>query len=149
MSSHRRQGNANEPRPAVSMGAERFYQLYFGTFSRCANWQSRRAPIERGRRRHQRIPGAVSPGQNLEAAVVVLGDRGATFDPVAAVEIAHAKVLMDSSVMDMPADNALHAMAFRLGDQGLLEIANVVDRVLDLQLHPLRERPVRKTEPAP
>jgi len=84
-----------------------------------------------------------------EAAVRVLDDRGAALDPVAAIEIAHAEIRVDRGVMDVAADHAVGAVAVGLGDQRLLELADIADRVLDLELRPLRERPVREAEPAP
>jgi hypothetical protein len=49
-------------------------------------------------------------------------------------------------MVDMAADNAVDAMALRLGGQRLLEGSDIVHGVLDLVLCPLRQRPIGKTE---
>src|SRR5262245_30030173 len=72
------------------------------------------------------------PGDDLEAAVRMLADRGATLDPVAAVQVAHAELVVDGGVVDVAADHAIDLAAARLGNQSLLELADEVDRVFDL-----------------
>ena len=51
-------------------------------------------------------------------------------------------------MVDMAADDAVHLPAVRLGGQRLLEGADIVHRVLDFVLRPLRQRPIGKPEPA-
>ena len=77
----------------------------------------------------------------------MLGDRGAALDPVAAIDIADAEILVDRRVMDVAADDAVDAAALRLGSQRLLEGADIVHCVLDLVLRPLRQRPIGEAKP--
>jgi hypothetical protein len=78
----------------------------------------------------------------------MLDHGSAAFDPVAAVDVAGVHVVADRRVMDMPADHAVHRMAPRLADQRALVLADVVHGVLDLELEPLRQRPVRIAQQA-
>ena len=80
---------------------------------------------------------------------MVLDDGRAVLDPVAAIEIADAEILVDGGIVDVAADDAMGVVAVRFGSQRPLELADIVDRILDLQLRPLRQRPVGKAEPAP
>ena len=91
---------------------------------------------------------AARPGDDLETAVVVLDHRGAAFHPVAAIDVADAVIVVDDGVMDVTADDAVGGVPTRLGHQRLLELADEVHRVLDLQLGPLRQRPVGEAQPA-
>ncbi len=50
--------------------------------------------------------------------------------------------------MDVAADHAVGVVMLGFGRQRLLEGADVVDRVLHLQLGPLRQRPIRRAEHA-
>src|SRR6516164_4474592 len=86
------------------------------------------------------------PGENLKAAVVMLDQRRATFDPVTAIHVADAEIIVNHGVMDVAADHAVDLAALRLFGQSLLEGADIVHRVLDLMLRPLRERPIGKAE---
>ena len=88
------------------------------------------------------------PGDDLEPAVVMLGDRGAALHPVAAIDVADAEIVVDHGMVDVAADDAVDMAALRLGGQRLLERADIVHGVLDLVLRPLRQRPVGKAEPA-
>ena len=66
----------------------------------------------------------------------MLADRRAALHPVAAVDVAHAEIVVDRGVVDVAADDAVGVVALRLVGQRLLELADEVDRVLDLQLGP-------------
>jgi hypothetical protein len=52
---------------------------------------------------------AVEPVNQLELAVVMLDERGAALDPVAAIAIENAAEIANFRVMDMAADNAIDA----------------------------------------
>ena len=67
----------------------------------------------------------------------MLGHRGAAFDPVAAIDVADAEIVMDDGVMDVAADHAVDAVALRFGGEPLLERADVIDRIFDFMLGPL------------
>ena len=82
-------------------------------------------------------------------AVLVLGERGAALDPVAAIHVADAVLVADGGVVDVAADHAVGAVTPRLAGQRLFERADIVDGVLDLQLGPLRQRPIGHAEHAP
>ena len=88
------------------------------------------------------------PGDDLESAVLMLGKRGAALDPVAAIHVADAEIVVDDGVVDVAADDAVDAVALRLGGERLFERADIVHGVLDLVLGPLRQRPIGKAEPA-
>src|SRR5438067_4718474 len=90
----------------------------------------------------------VGPGEDFEPAIGVFSESGATLHPIAAVHVADAKIVVDHGVMNVPADYAIHVMPLRLLRKRLLERANVVHRVLDLMLRPLRQRPITEAEAA-
>src|SRR5262245_28903650 len=92
---------------------------------------------------------AAGPADDLEAAVEVLDHGGAALDPVAAVDVAAAGIIPDDRMMDMTADDAVDAVPPGFGRDCLLVMADEVDSVLDLQLGPLRQRPVRKAKLTP
>src|SRR5262249_31182148 len=108
-----------------------------------ASGGTRRDLWNNGRPQHR-----IGPGDDLEPAVLMLHERGAAFHPVAAVHVADALLVADGGVMDVAADHALGAVTPRLGCERRLERADIVDRVLDLLLGPLRQRPVAHTEHA-
>src|SRR5262249_9122652 len=74
------------------------------------------------------------PPHELKFSVEMLDDRRAAFHPVTTIDVAQAAVVADHGMMDVAADHAV--------DLG----ANEIDRVLDLELGPLRERPIGKPE---
>src|SRR6266536_5825041 len=76
------------------------------------------------------------PGDDLEPAVRVLRDRRATFDPIAAIDIANASRLLDRGMMDVAADDAIDTVAVRFRGQSTFELADEIHRILDLQLRP-------------
>ena len=86
------------------------------------------------------------PGDDLEPAVVPLGDRRAAFHPVAAVNVSKSVVVVHRGRMNVTADHPVSLMVPGFGRQRLLERANVVDGILDLQLRPFRQRPIRCAE---
>ena len=90
----------------------------------------------------------IGPIDDLEAAVLVLDQRRAAFHPIAAIHVADAEIVVHHRVMDMAADHAVDLVAMRFRGQRLLEGADIVHRVLDLVLGPLRQRPVAKAEAA-
>ena len=76
----------------------------------------------------------------------ILDERGAAFDPVAVVAVDDVAVGADFGGVDVAADDAVDAPPARLGDDRLLVVADVLDRVLDLVLQVLRQGPVGKAE---
>ena len=78
----------------------------------------------------------------------MLGQRRAALDPVAAIHVADAEIVVDDGVVNMAADHPVDAQALGFGGQRLFERADIVHRVLDLALRPLRQRPVGKAETA-
>src|SRR5262249_35588500 len=46
----------------------------------------------------------VGPGDDLEPPVGMLGDRGAALDPVTAIDVADAEILVDRGEVDVAAD---------------------------------------------
>ena len=88
------------------------------------------------------------PFQDLETSIVMLRDRRATLHEIAGVDIELAVDGLDRRVMDMAADHAVDAAPRRFRRERLLEIADEIDGVLDLQLRPCREGPVADAEQA-
>src|SRR3981189_398292 len=93
--------------------------------------------------------GLAEPAENLEPAVVPLGNGGTAFDPVAAIDIANTELLMDCRVVNVSADHAVDGLLVRQLRQRLFEIAEIPARGLELVLRPLDGRPGRQTEQAP
>ena len=56
---------------------------------------------------------------------------------------------MHRGSVDVAAKDGVGLMVFGLGRQRLLKRADIVDRILDFQLRPFGERPVRRTKDAP
>jgi hypothetical protein len=77
----------------------------------------------------------------------VLGHGRAAFDPIAAVDVAHRKALVDRRMVDVAADDAVDRMAVRFGAERLFKLADMAHGVLDLELGPSRQRPIRQAEP--
>ena len=88
----------------------------------------------------------VRPGDDFKLAVVALGHGRAAFDPIAAVDVTQAEIVMDGGGVDVAADHAIDVVMLGFGRQRLLEGADIIDRVLDLQLGPFRQRPIRRAE---
>jgi hypothetical protein len=78
------------------------------------------------------------PLDDLQTAIVILDQPGAAFHPVAVVAVQHAVEVADLGVMDMAADHAIDAALARFLGYGLLVVADIFDRVLDLVLEPCR-----------
>jgi hypothetical protein len=81
--------------------------------------------------------------------VFVLGKRGAALHPVAAVHINDTMLVANGGVMDVAADHAFGTVTPRLGCKRPFEGADIIHGVLDLQLRPLRQRPIGHAEPSP
>ncbi len=79
---------------------------------------------------------------------MALGHRRAAFHPVAAIDVAQAEIVVHGGGVDVAADHAVDVMMLGLGRQRLLERADIVDRVLHLQLGPFRQRPIGRAEHA-
>src|SRR4029077_10379767 len=88
----------------------------------------------------------VRPGYEFKSAIGMLCDRRAAFNPISAIDIPDAELVVNSGVMDVAADHALGRMTLCLRNQSLLVFADVAHRVLDLQLGPLRQRPVAEAQ---
>ncbi len=74
----------------------------------------RRPALRAARDRRRRSRGS-GPGDDLEPAVVVLDERRAALDPVAAIHVADAVLVADGGVVDVAADHAVGAVPPRLG----------------------------------
>src|SRR5690606_12479826 len=96
------------------------------------NLRRPRAYGQNRRRTGQRI----GPCDDLKPTVLMFGKRGATLHPVTAVHIADAVLAANRGVMDMAADHAVGAVTPRLAGERLLERADVIHRVLHLELRP-------------
>ena len=83
-----------------------------------------------------------APEHHLETAIVVLDDRRAAFDPVAAIEIVDAVDHAIGRVMDMAADDAVGVVPAGFAGDGLLEGANEAHGPLDAVFEISREGPI-------
>src|SRR5258708_21656007 len=86
-----------------------------------------------GRGRRRRLRG---PFDDLKLSIEMLDSCGAAFHPVAAVYVNQAVDGADHRMVDVTADHAVDMLAAALGAQRLLELADEVDGVLDLELDP-------------
>src|SRR5262245_30633747 len=76
----------------------------------------------------------------------MLDDCRAAFHPVATIDVAQAAVVADHGMMDVAAYHAVDPAPSGLEGEGALVGADEIDRILDLELGPLRERPIGKPE---
>ncbi len=86
---------------------------------------------------------------DLQPSVEMLDERGAAFHPIAIVAVQHPADIANLGVVNMPADDAVKIAAARFVRQHLDELADVLHRVLDLQLQKGRQRPILIAEQAP
>src|ERR1043166_3313720 len=89
------------------------------------------------------------PAENLQVSAGIFDKGGAAFNPVAVVEIEDAADPLDRSVMNMAAHDAVEAACARLMGHGILEAADILDRILHLRFEIGRERPVGEPQGAP
>ena len=68
----------------------------------------------------------------------MLGNCRAAFNPIAAVDVADAEVVVNDRMVNMAAYDAFGVVALGFSGERLLKFAEVIDRVLDLLLCPLR-----------
>src|SRR5271155_27379 len=77
----------------------------------------------------------IGPGDDFETAVFVLDQRGTAFDPVAAIHVANAVIVVaDDGVVDVTADHAIGAVTPRFSGERRFERADIIHRILDLLL---------------
>src|SRR5262245_54331674 len=76
----------------------------------------------------------------------MLGDRAASFHEIPCVYIKYAADVAYGGMMDMPANDAIGMVAPRRFRQGRLEGSDEIHRIFNLELGPLRQRPIGKTE---
>src|ERR1700716_355244 len=131
--------------PAISAAAARMSAMVGRSFGGFGNHALR---LDLGGRQSVGT-GCPRPADDLQPAVMVLGDGGAALDPVAGIDVAAARQVDDVGVVDMAADDPVGAGAPCLVGEHLLEGADVVDGILDLALQPAGERPIAEAEPAP
>ena len=77
---------------------------------------------------------ALRPADNLEVPVVGLGNGRAAFNPIAAVDVGDAQLLMDRGVVNVPADDPVNPVLSGLRDQGVLIPADHLDGIFHLEL---------------
>jgi len=90
----------------------------------------------------------ISPPEQFETAVVVFHQSAATLHPISAVAIDDVVQLDDLGAMNVPADYPVDAESGGLVRHRFLEVADELDRVLDLMLQKSRQGPVREVESA-
>src|SRR5262245_46106948 len=84
----------------------------------------------------------VGPMHDFEPSVAMLDHGGTALHPVAAIDVTDAEIVANRGVMDVAADHAVGCVVARGVRERALELADIVDGVLDLQLGPLRSRPI-------
>ncbi len=72
----------------------------------------------------------------LHAAVEMLDNSRAAFHPVTRVDILDTLDILHHRMVNMPADDAVHLVAARFLCHEMLELADEIDGMLDLQLRP-------------
>ena len=90
----------------------------------------------------------LGPAHDAQAALEILDQRRAAFDPVAVVAVEDAVDVADLGVVDVAADHAIDAAPARLVGHGVLVVGDELHGVLDLVLQERRQRPVGQAEPA-
>src|SRR5579863_3570513 len=86
------------------------------------------------------------PAQHLEPTVMMLDHQRARLDEVAGIDVRDVLNLPDDRMMDMAADHAVDAAFPGFAGELLLERADEIHRILDLEFRPGRKRPVWQTE---
>ncbi len=76
------------------------------------------------------------PAHDLQPAVEMLHHERAGFDEIAGIDVGDAVDLANDRMMDVPADDAVDPAPLGLPSELLLEGADEIDRVLDLELGP-------------
>ena len=84
----------------------------------------------------------------FDFAVEILNEGGATFDPVAAVEVLDAADGLHLGAVDVAADDAIRLMTFGHGGEGVLVFGDVFYGGLGLEFEIGGERPVAEAEHA-
>ena len=79
-----------------------------------------------------------APFDDLKLSIEMLDSCRAAFHPVAAIHINQAIDGANHRMVDVTADYAVHMLAAALGAERLLELADEVDGVLNLELDPAR-----------
>jgi hypothetical protein len=74
---------------------------------------------------------------------------GATFHPIPGVNVIQPVDFADAGAVNMPADDAIIAFTPRLISQNTLIFADKADRLLDLLLGPVGQRPILPTQKPP
>src|SRR5262249_51491502 len=69
--------------------------------------------------------------------------------PITAIDVTEAAIPTNRRMVDVSADDAVDTAPVRFRGERLLEFPDEVDRVLHLQLGPLRERPIGQPERLP
>jgi len=90
----------------------------------------------------------IGPGDDFKSAVFMLGQCGTAFHPIAAIHVADTMLVANGGVVDVAADHAIGAVTPSFARQRSFEGADIVHGILDLQLRPLRERPIGHAERA-
>ena len=106
-------------------------------------------PHDRQRRGGNRSAPAhfVAPMHDFEPSVAMLDDGGTALHPVSAIDVADAEIVANRGVMDVATDHAVGRVMARGVRERALELADIAHGVLDLQLGPLRQRPIGKAKP--
>ena len=82
-------------------------------------------------------------------AVHLLDQRGATLDPVTAIQVERVANLRDLGAVDVAADDAIDTAGGGKPDHGFFELGDVLHRRLGAELQIGRYRPVPESQPAP
>ena len=77
---------------------------------------------------------------------MMFDQRGTTFDPITVVAIENPVMVLDSGMVDMPADDTVHAAFAGLIHHQLFKATDVFDGVFDLVLQERRHRPVAEAQ---
>ena len=85
----------------------------------------------------------------LNFAVEVFDQRGATLDPIAGIQIDNVTDYLDLSAMDMAANHSVNVVLSRRLHDRLLVVAHVLNRRLGFVFQIGRQRPIPETKAAP
>src|SRR5262249_53004201 len=90
----------------------------------------------------------VGPTHDLEPAVEMLDDDAAALDPIAALHVANAEIVVNRGVMDVAANHPVNRVAARFLGKGALEFADIVHGVLDPSAPPIATATSRESRAA-
>src|SRR5437867_10912614 len=83
----------------------------------------------------------------FDDAIFALHERRAGFDPVTTVVIRDATKSPDRNAVNVPAQNCVNGIVFRVADNGGLKFSDETDGLFYALFHVIAQRPIAENEP--